>query len=137
MLLLYENITQALKDYGRELTDILDYVSDDEEIESYGQKAEELNVLIQRWHEYIEKEPEPAYVKIRIHDADAKLVDNEDLACSCLEKFSMNPETLYRDAEDPTGVFTVLLEESKLSECTTEGCTVTGRSYSIVRHPRH
>ena len=42
---LFAKVTETLDDYGRELVDVLDRVTDDEESQSYGVRSEALEDL--------------------------------------------------------------------------------------------
>ena len=78
---LYDEVTQALDDYRLELADILDHVSDEQEIQSYGHKADQLHDLRCRWLRHTKDQDHNEYT-ISIRDQDGKLRNDYDLVCA-------------------------------------------------------
>lgn len=116
---LYDRITQTLEDYRRELTDILDHISDEREIESYGRKAEDLDELCCRWIRHTKDQKQREYI-ISIRDQHGKLRDDYDLACTLLEVHDIDAGPLYSDPTDPPGHFRIPVTEKQTDDITEE-----------------
>lgn len=76
---IFAEIEDALTDYSRELVDILDHITGEEEIASYGKKSEDLEDLIARWRLNITHSPVTQYTKISIHNSYTTLQEDEEL----------------------------------------------------------
>ena len=116
---LFAKVTETLDDYGRELVDVLDHVTDGDEIRSYGAKSEALEDLQHQWSRFVkslEKQPRV----ISIVDRSGNKLSDERLVLACLAEFGISSATLHRNLEDPSGIYRVLLSEKEADDLTEE-----------------
>lgn len=130
---LYDEVTQALDDYRLELADILDHVSDEQEIQSYGRKADQLHDLRCRWLRHTKDQDHNEYT-ISIRDQDGKLRDDYDLVCALLEAHDIDAGPLYRDPTDPAGHFRISITEKQTDDITEEDTWAESEPFVIEVH---
>lgn len=131
---LYSDITEALEDYSRELVDVLDHISDDQEIQSYGKRSEKLDELGARWLRHT-KDQEICLYYLWILDQDGRYRTNQELPRSCVEKFDISPDLVHQDPTEPPDTFRISITEKEADDLTEEVIWLESEPYSVELEP--
>ena len=131
---LYSDITEAPEAYSRELVDVLDHISDDQEIQSYAKRSQKLDELRARWLRHT-KDQEICLYYFWILDQDGQYRTNQVLPRSCVEKFDISPDLVYEDPAEPPDTFRISITEKEADDLTEEVIWLESEPYSIELEP--